>query len=339
MAGAWRKRGEGRYAVSGPLAEAGGPGRRAVTWLELRRLTSADDLSVLASLPELETLQLTDIDGVDLSPLAGLGVKQLNLEGVRGVDLGPVARLPVLEGLNVINFEDVVTPSLSLSSHLDWLLVVNDDPDLTGAPVRQVVEAIAWEHLSRLHGLEIRVGGLHEMRSIDLDLAFLRELPTLKRLDVDTGIRHAGTAPSPLEPPFQGLSRRLRFVRIDADDPEAVKALLRAYLGIAEGEVVPRGGVSVKRRRDVQAPRRPWSIVEPDGDGTWVAYGSLAREDGRGDDDTEYDACKRARRRLREADPALLRRLDFDPENAGTGIMATSREDLVRALEILGVRR
>jgi hypothetical protein len=46
---------------------------------------------------------------------------------------------------------------------------------------------------------------------------------------------------------------------------------------------------------------------------------------------------KVARRRLRESDPALLRRLDFDPEANGTGILARSREDLEAALRILGL--
>jgi hypothetical protein len=36
-------------------------------------------------------------------------------------------------------------------------------------------------------------------------------------------------------------------------------------------------------------------------------------------------------------DPALLRRLDFDPEANGTGIAARTREDLEAALRILGL--
>ena len=43
------------------------------------------------------------------------------------------------------------------------------------------------------------------------------------------------------------------------------------------------------------------------------------------------------RSRLKAADPALEKRLDFDPESSGTGIMASSREDLEAALRILGV--
>jgi hypothetical protein len=340
MAGSWRKRDEGRYAVTGPLSGGAGPGRRTVTWLELRRLTGADDLSLLAALPDLQTLELEHIDGADLAPLAGLGLKHLDLRSIRGVDLRVLAKLPLLEGLTVIDFEDVQLSKISLSPRLQWLAIINDDTGLTGAPVRTMVEAIAWEHLDALGGLEIRVGGLTEIRPIDLDLGFLRALPALERLDIDTGIRHVGARPSPVDPPFDGLSKRLSFVCIAADDPEDVEARLRDYLGIVPGTEVPGKGISVRRRSHDKEPRRPWSIVPPDGggDGTWVTYGSLIR-DGGDPDDTEYDACDRAQRRLRDTDPDLLRRLDLDPENAGTGIMAASREDLERALELLGVRR
>jgi len=42
-------------------------------------------------------------------------------------------------------------------------------------------------------------------------------------------------------------------------------------------------------------------------------------------------------RQLRLADPALLQRLDFDPENAGTGISARTREDLQTAPRMLAI--
>jgi len=339
MTSSWRKIDEGVYAVAGPLDQAGGPGRRAVRGLELRRLTRVDDLSLLARLPDLETLELKHVDRVDLQPLAGLGLKRLVMLSISGVDLAPLSELPRLEMLTLGHIDDALIPPLSLSPSLEWLAVVNDDPDLTGAPVRRIIEAIAWEPLRKLRGLEIRVGGLNEMRPIDLDLAFLRELQALERLDINTGIRHVGAGPSPAQPPFDGLSRRLRFVRIAADDAAYVESQLRDYLGVAPGIEGPGQVISVKRSRQIDEPGRPWSIVAPGANGTWVAYGSLAREDAGSSDDTEYEACDRAERRLRDADPDLFGRLDFDPENAGTGIMASSRDDLERALEILGVRR
>jgi hypothetical protein len=81
-----------------------------------------------------------------------------------------------------------------------------------------------------------------------------------------------------------------------------------------------------------------WAITEPEDDGDpWSVYASLyLAAEGR-DGETEYDVLKVARRRLRESDPALLRRLDFDPEANGTGILARSREDLEAALRILGL--
>src|SRR5262249_5966550 len=99
--------------------------------------------------------------------------------------------------------------------------------------------------------------------------------------------------------------------------------------------------VSVSQRYEFREPPPPWTISAlPDGEG-WLVYGSFAREE-RGEhdrSDTEYDALRRAKGRLRSVDAALLRRLDFDPENAGTGIFAASREDVEEALRAMGVRR
>ena len=338
MAAGWRKRDEGRYAVTGPLSDAGAPGRRVVQWLELRRLTAADDLSLLSALPDLRTLELEHIDGVDLSPLRHLSLTHLDLRCIRGVDLGLLSELRDLEILTVIDFADVLIPTLSLSARLDWLAVINDNSGLTGEPVQRMIHAIAWDRLRALRGLEVRVGGLTAIRPIELDLGFLRMLPALERLDIDTGISHVGTRASPVEPPFDGLSKRLRFAGIAADDPERVESELRDYLGIVPGSEIPGSGISVRRRRRVDEARRPWAILAPDGTEAWVAYGSLA-DDSEDPDDTEYDACDRAERRLREADSDLSSRVGFDPENAGTGIMAAARDDLERALEILGVRR
>ncbi len=54
----------------------------------------------------------------------------------------------------------------------------------------------------------------------------------------------------------------------------------------------------------------------------WHTYGSLWEAfDGRYRG-SEYDALQAARRLLRRAAPALLRRMDFDPEADGTGIFA-----------------
>jgi hypothetical protein len=325
-----RKVSEGHYIASGSLADIAGPGRRRVTWLELRSLRPGEDLSTLTRFPDVDTLELDYVDDVDLSVLADLALRRLTLAHVSGVDLAAAAQLPALEILGILNVNDVVIPPLPLAPSLVGLTIINDDPDLDGRPVKETIEAIEWGRLGVLQTLTIRVGGLHQLAPIEVDLGFLACLPTLEYLVLAPGIHHAGRQPSPLEPPFDGLSRRLSYVRTEAADPDALEPALRAYLG-------PDAGLALKARRTTPAVTRPWSIGElPDGQG-WVMYGSFFREEHGEHDDTEDDALRRARRRLRAADPALLRRLDFDPESAGTGISAASREDLERALMILGL--
>lgn len=317
----------GAYSASGTLAGITGPGRRTVTWLELRRLSSGEDLSVLAAFEDLERLELRHLTGVDLAPLAGLGLKHLDIKDVSGVDLAPLGDLPELERLMVFNFGDCTIPRLSLSSTLRSLTIINDDPALAGTPVKLAIEAIEWERLIELRELATRVGGLHELRPIEVDLSFLGHLPMLERLDMHTGMHHSGPHPSPIEPPFDGLSKRLEFLRLDAFDPTPLKAALRDYLDLDSGP-------SIYQRHAYEQPAPPWSLGEPTC-GRWSVYGSLLRAEEGEHEDTEYDACDRARRRLRAADEALLKRLDFDPENAGTAICAASREDLENALRIL----
>jgi hypothetical protein len=47
-----------------------------------------------------------------------------------------------------------------------------------------------WTRLTNLRSLLIGVGGLYEMRPVEVDLGFLRSLPNLERLDVIDGLRH-----------------------------------------------------------------------------------------------------------------------------------------------------
>jgi hypothetical protein len=338
VAGGLRKPGgrygpEGTYAASGTLAGITGPGRRTVTTLQLRRLGPGEDLSVLAAFTELERLECHHVDGLDLAPLAGLPLTHLSVLDSSGLDLAPLARLPVLQWLALINVADCVAGSLALAPSLVSFLIINDDPGLTGEIVRDIVAAIDWSGLPALRSVNVRVGGLYEMRPITLDLGFLRALPELEHLDAYTGLRHAGPGPSPLEPPFEGLSKHLTWVRIDAWDPPPTNAALRAYLGVDPDDV--EAAVSVAQRYAFKEPDPPWTITAYDDQ--WITYGCLFREERGTHDDTEYDALRRAKARLRAADAALLRRLDFDPENAGTGISATRREDLEAALRILGL--
>jgi hypothetical protein len=95
--------------------------------------------------------------------------------------------------------------------------------------------------------------------------------------------------------------------------------------------------VRIKPAAVFGTPKPPWTITGPD-EGLWTVYGSLLREERGEHDDTEYDAHLRAIRRLRQADPALLQRLNFDPESTGTAINAPTRDDLETALRILGLK-
>jgi hypothetical protein len=62
---------------------------------------------------------------------------------------------------------------------------------------------------------------------IHVDLGFPRQLPALRDLDLSQRVRHARDGPSPLDPPFEGLSRGLERVSIDPDDPEPVRDAAR----------------------------------------------------------------------------------------------------------------
>lgn len=316
------------YIATGPLDRIGGPGRRTVRRLELRR--PRGDLSVLARFADLEQLVLVQVEGIDLSALACLRLRTLELDGAAELDLAPLQAIGGLGDLSLVGIAScAIPPVLSLPETLRSLTVINDAPDLDGAPVARLIDAIDFARLGELRSLIVRVGGLHAIAPIAVDLAFLGALGNLERLDLSQGVLHGGAAASPLEPPFPGLSRRLTRVGVTAADPEGMRAALATYLGRdAEVAVFEPSGAT---------PRREWEIGEPIADGRWAAYGSLLRQEGARLGETEHDAAARAQRRLHAADPELAARIDFDPESAGTGISAATRADLSAALRLLGL--
>lgn len=337
MAGLRKGAGPDAYVVSRTLEGVRGPGRRTVRELDVRGLDgeSVGGISVLPAFGDLEHLTLERVCGVDLGPLAGLGLVSLRLLEMTGVDLAPLGDVDGLEALTLMDVEGCAVPvPLPLPQSLRSLALNNDGPELSGEPIREIVEAIDWGRLRGLQSLSIGVGGLTEMEPIKLDLGFLRELASLEYLKLYRGVWHEGDEPSPLEPPFSGLSRRLHWVRIDAWEPERVKPALRDYLGLDPTSGKP----SVFQREPFTPPAPEWSIDAPEQAGErWSAYGSFARHEGGGSEVTEHDAARRARARLRRVDARLARRVEFDPENAGTGILTRSREDLEAVLRILGV--
>jgi len=297
-------------------------------------LDASEDLAVLRSFADLEELTLEHVRGVDLRPLTGLGVERLTITEAVGVDLTPLAALPQLFSLILGNLDDIEVAQLTLAPSLRLLVVINDDPMLTGEPVRRLIKAIDWSRLAGLRSLSLRVGGLYEMPPIAVDFGFLRCLPKLERLDMYAGLRHAGPSRAPTEPPFDGLSRDLTALRISGDEPASVRTALCKYLGADPDD--PQTGIVVSDwpESDEPAPTALWAISGPV-DGVWTAYGSLHRAEDAASEGTEHEACERAETRLRKLDAALVERLDLDPESAGTGIMAKSRADLERALALL----
>jgi hypothetical protein len=316
------------------------PGRRVVKDLEVRRLDgrqSEAGLTPLTAFGDLTILTMTDVRDVDLTPLRELDLMFLRIEGAAAVDLGRLEGLrPGLRALQLLLLDEdcVVPPRLVLPPTLEQFVIGDRGAARNGPQVAAVLDAVDWSALSDLKMLNIRVGGIGEPL-VEVDLGFLRELPKLDNLWV-TGVRHIGPAPSPVEPPFDGLSRGLQRVIFEAADPGAAEAAMRRYVTVSDDELQ----ISVRPLSTAVAGEAepPWTITEPiETGGHWFTYGSLADHAGDGRESTEYDALTAARRALRAADPALLRRLDFDPESSGTTILATSRDDLATALSILGI--
>jgi hypothetical protein len=311
----------GMYRLTGDLADVPTPGRRTVRVLEVRADGGpADGLSALTQFTSLERLTLNGVDGMRLEPLAELALTQLIVADSRGLDLAPLAGLAGLESLWLTSLADCRVPDrLRLPASLRALVLLQDDP----AVLEALVRAIDWEALGALRELDLAATGTPAR----VDLGFLTGLGELERLELASGVIHRGPGPSPLDPPFPGLSRKLTWLRFESDDPERVQQELYR-------EIAPTGVVAFPRASS-DGEGEDWAILAPEAaDDPWQVYGSLADAYG---EQLEHDALRTARARLREADPALLRRLDFDQEADGTGIYARSREDVERALEILGL--
>ncbi len=121
---------------------------------------------------------------------------------------------------------------------------------------------------------------------IRVDLGFLRSLPALTYLVLAPGVRHAGPQPSPLDPPFGGLSKHLSYVRAEVSDPDTTTAALTTHLG-----------------SDVGAALRPLSVVD-ELRGTWVLHALvLVGPPGKGRKGSSWDHVETV---LGHADPELV---------------------------------
>ncbi len=204
-------------------------------------------LRPLADHPELDSVGLTKVEGVDLSPLEGLPLEWLSLERCSGLDLTPLAALAELDTLTLNGLGAITVPErLELSPKLRMLILVADGRNELTASVESLIRSVAWERLPHLEGLTIRVGFDSPGWPAKVDLNFLRHLTGLTGLDIVRGVHHTATSPSPLQSPFDGLPRSLRGVRVDADDPERTRDELSDYLGLPRWPT--EGAPSVKPR-------------------------------------------------------------------------------------------
>ncbi|WCB93276.1 hypothetical protein DSM104299_01988 [Baekduia alba] len=324
----------GAYRASGPL-DGIVPGRRTVKILDLQNVdgSGTEGLEPLQAFEDLEELQLERVRNLDLAVLGQLpALRRLRLERVAGVDLGTLTAPAQLEALRVFDLDDdcVVPEQMPLPASVCDIALSESRRGHTGRQVAKLVAAIDWSRLPNLTRLSIRVGGLDDVEPAQVDLGLLRHLPLLESLFL-YGVEHTGAGPSPLRPPFDGIPRQ-NLNRLIIDAPLAERDLitneLRETFGFEE--------IAVRARKPFVPPPPPWQISETS-DGQFAVYGSLADAFDLSSDETEVDALRTARRRLREADPKLLRALDFDPESGGTAIAAASRSDLEQALSVLGL--
>jgi len=331
----------GLYQASGTL-EGITPGRRTVYRLEIRRLTSdaVDGLTPLLGFKDLRILTIERSSGIDLTPLTQLRLDRLRLVDLADTDLAPLGALSGIADLALYGLHDDcrIPETLTLPSSVEGLGIGNDGRSLSGAPVKQLIEAIDWSRLSNLRDLGITVGGNEPLEPIHVDLGFLRHLQQLERLDMFNGVWHNGQSPSPLEPPFDGLPHSLsNWLRIDAWNATTLEQQLREHFGLPPG---PGPHVSVHQRYAPEPDKASWTITPLDADDPdshWSTYGSFCDAFDGTSDDTEHDALQAAKRRIRKANPTLLKRLDFDPESSGTGITAPTRHDLQAMLDILDI--
>ncbi len=230
----------GIYEVSGALDDIAF-GRRVVRHLRVRNVTTKHGLERLGELPELRHLELDNVAGLDLAPLAGLPLDTLVLRDVRDLDLAPLADLPDLELLLLVDLADCRVPErLPLSPSLLNLGVVIDGPGLSGEIVKQLVAAIDWPALSCLDRLGFSVGGNEPLPAVEIDVGFLKQIPRLGFLDLPAGVWPAPDGPALLEPPFDAVPPSLEAMRVTAWDPEATEQLILEHLELESVAVYAR---------------------------------------------------------------------------------------------------
>lgn len=328
----------GMYEFTGDLTTLKGPGRRVVRDLEAIRVFGPPDaLAVLAAFPDLRRLALGGIDGLRLEPLAALELERLAISGGRNLDLASLADMKGLEQLVLSGLEQCRVPDqLPLAPTLRSLTVLIDPlAGQTPDALRCLTVSIDWAAIRDLRTLVLRAVGTRLPVTTPLDLGFLLELRELRQLEILAGVYHAGGGASPLEPPFDGLSRKLEYLRIESRHASRLSAQLRARFPALQLAVFP----TLEPLEDA-SDVGDWALTDPDPeepDAVWQTYGSLADAFEDVPYDEEHEAMRMARARLRRVDRKRAARIEFDSEADGTGIYAPTRDDLEWALSVLGL--
>ena len=216
-----------RFRLSGVAAPVDLTPLSALSGLKVIDLMGSNvaDLAPLSGLPELTTLNLNEATVKDFSPLAGCpALKELNVYASKGADystLGKLAQVQTLfGGLTKINDISWITGMTKLKKYQMNAEEVTDYTPLAKlqledlaivdmrAPVdlKQLSGVVSLKKL-KLHGVKIAGGfeglaslvnleeltlmGMNANRGTAVDLAFIKSMPNLKKLDMnDSEIRN-----------------------------------------------------------------------------------------------------------------------------------------------------
>lgn len=323
-----------RYKTSGSI-EGLVEGRRTIR--ELRIRNAEGSLEALGALSSLEAVAIEGAHSLELGSLAALPptCRRVSLGRLNDSDLSAL-RLP--SGVTDLSFSDCADScSVNGPLHLPTTLRVLEISATTHRGSARVVAAltaaIEWSEISDLEILDLRVDTTVADFPAAVDFGFLSHLQRLQRLFAVPGIRHLEAAgPSPLDPPFERLPTSIEWLRYSAEDHQELQDRLIAYLK-------PKMSVSIEPAHALpDASDQVWWIDRPDDSDFWLSTGSLASHFADRDFREEMQGLRHARALLKQSDPALLKRLDFDPDSDSTMFMAKTREDMVDALTILGIR-
>jgi internalin A len=240
------------------LGRNGLTGTRKSKWDSSRELPDFEDLSPLAGLQGLQSLDLDSCKCVtDLAPLAGLrGLQNLNLWSTGVLDLSALAELQELQRLDLS--ETKVTDlsplaglrklqSLSLSGTSDELQKLQG-LDLLETKVTDLLPLAGLQELQSLNlaGTAVsnlsQLANLQELQSLDLSETKVTDLLPLAGLQKLQSLNLSGTAVSDLSPlaGLQGLQRLDLIMCHSVEDLlplaglEELQSLDLSYIGLSD---------------------------------------------------------------------------------------------------------